>query len=309
MTALRLARGITGRDAFVKFEGNYHGHADSFLVAAGSGAATHGHPSSPGVPAALASLTRLAPYNDLAAVEAIFARESSEIAAVIVEPIAGNIGCVPPEPGFLEGLRALCTEHGALLIFDEVMTGFRVHPRSAQALYGITPDLTTLGKIVGGGMPVGAVTGARSHLEQLSPTGPIYQAGTLSGNPLSVAAGLALLDLLAEREDEIYPALERTTARLCAGISAALTEHGIEHTTPRVGSMFSLYFRGEPVRNFEDAKASDGDRFKTLFHGLLERGVALAPSPFEAGFVGTAHDDEAIDTTIAAVAEIAPTLG
>ncbi len=308
MTALRLARGITGRDAFVKFEGNYHGHGDSFLVAAGSGAATHGHPSSPGVPAALAALTRLAPYNDLGAVEAIFERDASEIAAVIVEPIAGNIGCVPPVAGFLDGLRRLCSEHGALLIFDEVMTGFRVHPNGAQALYGITPDLTTLGKIIGGGMPVGAVAGPRQHLERLSPTGEIYQAGTLSGNPLSVAAGLALLDLLADGEQEIYPTLDARTARLCAGISEALEAAGIPHTTPRVGSMFSVYFRGEPVRNFADARAADADRFRRFFHGLLDRGISLAPSPFEAGFVSLAHDDDAIEETIAAVGAVAPQL-
>ena len=305
MTALRLARGITGRDAFIKFEGNYHGHADSFLVAAGSGAATHGHPSSPGVPAALAELTRLAPFNDLAAVEKIFAADRDAIAAVIVEPIAGNIGCVPPVPGFLEGLRELCTKHGAMLIFDEVMTGFRVHPRCAQTLYGVTPDITTLGKIVGGGMPVGAVVGPKKTMEQLSPTGPIYQAGTLSGNPLSVAAGLALLDELAARETEIYPTLENYAKRLVEGIGAAFDAHGIEHTLPRVGSMFSIYFRKDPVTNFEHAKESDAERFKTLFHGLLDRGVNLAPSPFEAAFVSESHDAEAIDETIEAFREVA----
>lgn len=308
MTALRLARGITGRDAFIKFEGNYHGHADSFLVAAGSGAATHGHPSSPGVPAALAELTRLAPFNDLEAVRAIFSGSPEEIAAVIVEPIAGNIGCVPPVPGFLEGLRDLCREHGALLIFDEVMTGFRVHPRGAQGLYGVTPDITTLGKIVGGGMPVGAIAASREVMEQLSPTGPIYQAGTLSGNPLSVAAGLALLDALAEDEETIYERLEQAARRLTDGIAGVLAARDIPHTLPRVGSMFSLYFRAEPVRNFDDARAADGDRFRVLFHGLLERGVALAPSPFEAGFVSAAHDDGAIDETIEAFRAVAPHL-
>ena len=300
MTALRLARGITGRDAFLKFEGNYHGHGDSFLVAAGSGAATHGHPSSPGVPPALASLTRLAPFNDLAAVEKVFAESGDSLAAVFVEPIAGNIGCVPPVPGFLEGLRKLCDAHGAMLIFDEVMTGFRVHPGGAQGLTGVRPDLTTLGKIVGGGMPVGAVAGPKETLEQLSPIGPIYQAGTLSGNPLSVAAGLALLEELAEREDEIYPALEATTVTLTDRISKVLEAKGVPHTTPRVGSMFSVYFREEPVHNFEDAKAADGEFFKKLFHGLLDRGVHLAPSPFEAGFVSLAHDAAAIDQTIEA---------
>jgi glutamate-1-semialdehyde 2,1-aminomutase len=307
MTALRLARGITGRDTLIVFEGNYHGHADSFLVAAGSGAATHGHPSSPGVPAALAALTRVATYNDLASVEAIVGEDGERIAAIFVEPVAGNIGCVPPAPGFLAGLRRIASDCGALLVFDEVMTGFRVHPRGAQALYGVTPDLTTLGKIVGGGLPVGAVAGPRAHLERLSPTGPIYQAGTLSGNPLSVAAGLALLDLLAERENEIYPALEARSARLCQGISQALA--GIPHTVPRVASMFSVYFRAAPVRNYAEAKQADAARFRRFFHGLLERGVYLPPSPFEACFVSLAHDDAAIDETIAAVREAAKGLG
>jgi len=308
MTALRLARGITGRDAFIKFEGNYHGHGDSFLVAAGSGAATHGHPSSPGVPEALARLTRLAPFNDLASVEKIFAAEGDSIAAVIVEPIAGNIGCVPPVEGFLEGLRELSSRHGAVLIFDEVMTGFRVHPGGAQALYDIVPDLTTLGKIVGGGMPIGAIAGPRSVMEQLSPTGPIYQAGTLSGNPLSVAAGLALLEELSRGEEEIYPALEAKTSKLVAGISSALRQHSIPHVTPQVGSMFSVYFREDPVLNFDDAKFSDGERFRIFFHGLLEHGIALAPSPFEAAFVGMAHDDAAIEETISAVETVAALL-
>ncbi|MEM7165931.1 MAG: glutamate-1-semialdehyde 2,1-aminomutase [Planctomycetota bacterium] len=301
MTAIRLARGATGRDKIVKFEGCYHGHADSFLVAAGSGAATHGHPSSPGVPAALAELTLTAPFNDAAAVEALFAQHGPEIAAVIVEPIAGNIGLVPPVPGFLETLRSQATEHGAVLIFDEVMTGFRVHPQSAQGLCGVTPDLTTLGKIIGGGLPVGAIVGPRNLMEQLSPTGPIYQAGTLSGNPLSVAAGLAQLQELHKNSADIYATLERQAARLTEGVTAALSSKGIAHQMPRAGSMFALYFRAEPVRNFDDAKAADAELFRSYFHSLLASGVAVAPSPFEAGFVSTAHDDAAIDATVAAV--------
>lgn len=305
MTALRLARGITGRDAFLKFEGCYHGHADSFLVAAGSGAATHGHPSSPGVPASLAQLTRTAPFNDLEAVAAHFEELDGELAAVIVEPVAGNMGCIPPVPGFLEGLREITKRHGALLIFDEVMTGFRVHPGGAQAAYGVDPDLTTLGKIIGGGLPVGAVTGSREHMEQLSPTGKIYQAGTLSGNPLSVAAGLAMLRVLADREGEIYPTLERRTSRLVEGWSAALTKHGIGHYTTQLGSMFGLFFRSDPVHNFGDACAADTNQFRRFFHGMLEAGIYLAPSAFEAGFVSYAHDDEAIEKSIQAVEGLA----
>lgn len=300
MTAIRLARGATGRDKIVKFEGCYHGHADSFLVAAGSGAATHGHPSSPGVPAALAALTLTARFNDAQGVADLFAQDGDQIAAVIVEPIAGNIGCVPPAPGFLEELRRITQAHGALLIFDEVMTGFRVHPQSAQGLYGVAPDLTTLGKIIGGGLPVGAVAGPRNYMEQLSPTGPIYQAGTLSGNPLSVAAGLAQLRELHENSDEIYARLEQQTARLVAGLSEVFSAKGIAHQLPRVGSMFALYFRDQAVQNFDDAKDANADLFREYFHGMLNAGVYIAPSPFEAGFVSTAHDDAAIDATVAA---------
>lgn len=301
MTALRLARGVTGRDRFVKFEGCYHGHSDAFLVAAGSGAASHGHPSSPGVPAALAELTLLAPFNDLAAVEAHFAAHPAGIAAVIVEPIAGNMGCVPPVVGFLDGLRALCDRHGALLIFDEVMTGFRVHPRGAQALTGIDADLVTLGKIVGGGMPLGAVAGPQRFMSQLSPTGPIYQAGTLSGNPLSVAAGLATLRELEQREAEIYGHLDRVTERLIRGMESIFRERGIAHTVVRRGSMFGMFFADSPVTDFAGARASDTERFKRYFHGLLDRGVYMAPSPFEAGFVSFDHQDEHVDETLEAI--------
>lgn len=304
MTALRLARGITGRDEFIKFEGCYHGHSDSFLVAAGSGAASHGHPSSPGVPEALAALTRTAPFNDLAAVEAHFEQSPEGIAAVFVEPIAGNMGCVPPVPGFLEGLRDLCTKFGALLVFDEVMTGFRVHPQGAQGLTGVTADLVTLGKIVGGGMPLGAVAGPAKLMGQLSPTGPIYQAGTLSGNPLSVAAGLATLRELENREAEIYGHLNHVTERLLAGMGQIFSDKGVPHTLVQRGSMFGMFFREGPVTNFAEASAADLERFKRYFHGLLERGVYMAPSPFEAGFVSFDHSESVIDTTLEAIADL-----
>lgn len=303
MTAIRLARGATGRDAFIKFEGNYHGHGDSFLISAGSGAATHGHPSSPGVPEALAKLTRIAPYNDIDTVAEIFSAEGGNIAAVIVEPIAGNMGCVPPVDGFLEGLRGLTHDHGALLIFDEVMTGFRVHPGGAQSLYQIDPDITCLGKIVGGGMPMGAVAGPRELLEQLSPVGDIYQAGTLSGNPLSVAAGLAVLEVISREMDTIYPTLEMRTRQLTEGLVRVFSNRGIPHQINSVASMFSVFFTSTSVRNFSGAKTSDAERFKRFFHGMLERGISLAPSPYEAGFVSLAHDEEAIATTLAAAQE------
>ena len=304
MSALRLARGITGRDLCLKFEGCYHGHGDSFLVAAGSGAATHGHPSSPGVPEAIANLTTVVPYNDLAAVQNRMEEMGDRVAAIIVEPIAGNMGCVLPAPGFLEGLRELCTRHGALLIFDEVMTGFRVGPNSAQGLYGVEPDLTTLGKIVGGGMPMGVVCGPSSKMQQLSPVGPIYQAGTLSGNPLSVAAGIAQLSLLKEGAEQIYPALEAKGERLQAGWKSALDQHGIEHCWNRVGSMFGLFFSAGPVTHFAEASASDSQVFRRFFHGLLDAGVSIAPSPFEAGFLSMAHSDDDIDQSIEAVSSL-----
>ena len=301
MSALRLARGITERDLCIKFEGCYHGHADSFLVAAGSGAATHGHPSSPGVPKATADLTCVVPYNDLESVTDVMREKGDQVAAIIVEPIAGNMGCILPAAGFLEGLRELCTQHGAMLIFDEVMTGFRVHPGGAQGLLGIEPDLTTLGKIVGGGMPVGVVCGARSAMEQFSPIGPIYQAGTLSGNPLSVAAGIALLTELNSSSNEIYRDLEAKGQRLEDGWKQALEGHGIAHSWNRVGSMFGLFFTEGPVTNFSQAAASDQELFRRFFHGLLKEGVAIAPSPFEAGFLSMAHSDADIDQSIAAI--------
>lgn len=301
MTAVRLARGVTRREAIIKFEGCYHGHADAFLVAAGSGAATHGHPSSPGVPESVARLTRTAPFNDLAAVRAHFDELRGEVAAVIVEPIAGNMGFVKPVPGFLEGLRELATRHGALLIFDEVMTGFRVHPHGAQAAFGVQPDLTTLGKIIGGGMPVGAVTGPKKIMEQLSPTGKIYQAGTLSGNPLSVAAGIAMLSTLKVRREEIYSSLDTRTEQLVRGWTEVLARRGIPHTADRLGSMFGLFFVDGPVRNFSDAKRADLDLFRKFFHGMLAAGIYLAPSQFEAGFVSFAHDSAAIERSIEAL--------
>ncbi|MEC9475651.1 MAG: glutamate-1-semialdehyde 2,1-aminomutase [Planctomycetota bacterium] len=304
MSALRLARGITGRDLCIKFEGCYHGHGDSFLVAAGSGAATHGHPSSPGVPASTADLTVVVPYNDLEAVQTHMASHGEQVAAIIVEPIAGNMGCVLPRSGFLEGLRKLCTEHGSLLIFDEVMTGFRVHRGGAQSLLGIEPDLTTLGKIVGGGMPMGAICGSRELMENFSPNGSVYQAGTLSGNPLSVAAGIALLTELRDREQEIYPALEAKGQQLQEGWQEALQRHGIAHCWNRAGSMFGLFFTEGPVNNFSDASKADQQLFCRFFHGLLEQGVAIAPSPFEAGFLSMAHSTEDIDHTTAVIEKL-----
>ena len=251
MSALRLARGITGRSRFIKFEGCYHGHGDSFLVAAGSGAATHGHPSSPGVPEATANLTLVAPFNDLAAVESLMTAHGDDVAAIFVEPIAGNMGCVPPVPGFLEGLRALCDKHGAMLVFDEVMTGFRVSPNCAQGLLGVKPDLTTLGKIVGGGMPMGVVCGPRELMENFSPTGAVYQAGTLSGNPLSVAAGIALLTKLREDSSSIYSTLDQRGQQLHESWKSALDSQQIPHSWHRVGSMFGLFFTDKTVTNFK----------------------------------------------------------
>ena len=304
MSALRLARGITGRSLFIKFEGCYHGHGDSFLVAAGSGAATHGHPSSPGVPAATANLTLVAPFNDLDAVKNLMAEHGSDIAAIFVEPIAGNMGCVPPVEGFLEGLRKLCDQHGSLLVFDEVMTGFRVSPHCAQGLLGVTPDLTTLGKIVGGGMPMGVVCGPKKYMEYFSPTGSVYQAGTLSGNPLSVAAGIALLRRLRTDADQIYSSLDESSQLLQELWKSALDSQGIAHSWHRVGSMFGLFFTPETVINFQDAAKADEATFKKFFHGLLAEGVAIAPSSYEAGFVSLAHQQEDIHFTAEAISRI-----
>ena len=308
MSALRLARAATDRDAILKFDGCYHGHADSLLVAAGSGAATFGVPSSPGVSAATARDTLTLPFNDLAAVEALFAARGGEIAAIIVEPVAGNMGCVLPLPGYLQGLREVCDLYGALLIFDEVMTGFRVARGGAQALYGIRPDLTTLGKIIGGGLPVGAYGGRRDLMEQISPQGPVYQAGTLSGNPLATAAGLATLEILSE--PGFYEALEQRTRRLTDGISEALTRAGVPHLGTRVGSMFGLFHTSRrDVANFTEAAESDLPRFNRWFHGMLAAGIYLAPSQYEAGFLSAAHSDEQVDQTIAAAEQVARTLG
>lgn len=301
LSAIRLARGATDRMRIVKFEGCYHGHGDSFLVKAGSGVMTLGLPNSPGVPAALADLTSTLPYNDFEAATALFDAQGGEIAALIIEPIVGNANCILPREGYLQHLRALCTKHGALLIFDEVMTGFRVAPGGAQQRYGVTPDLSTFGKIIGGGVPVGAYGGRRDLMQQIAPSGPIYQAGTLSGNPVAMAAGLATLALIGE--PGFHAALEQRTHALCDGLEAAAREAGIAFHTTRAPGMFGLYFRNGPVETFEDAKASDTARFNRFFHAMLERGVYFAPSAFEAGFVSSAHGDEEIARTLAAARE------
>jgi glutamate-1-semialdehyde 2,1-aminomutase len=296
MSALRLVRGVTGRERFVKFEGCYHGHGDSFLVKAGSGALTLGVPDSPGVPKALADLTITLPYNDIEAARALFDAMGTKIAGVIVEPVAGNMNCVPPRAGFLQTLRDLCTRDGALLIFDEVMTGFRVAAGGAQSLYAITPDLTTLGKIIGGGMPVGAYGGRRDLMEQVAPAGPIYQAGTLSGNPVAMAAGLAMLDLV--REPGFHERLSLKTQALTEGLSAGAREAGVPFSANRVGGMFGLFFSDARVETFAQAVACDRAAFNRFFHAMLERGVYFAPSPFEAGFMSTAHGDDVIAETL-----------
>jgi glutamate-1-semialdehyde 2,1-aminomutase len=303
MSALRLARAATGRNRFVKFEGCYHGHADPFLIAAGSGAATIGHPSSPGVPAAVVADTLLAPYNDLDAAGRLFARHGDDIAAVIVEPIAGNMNLVPPVPGFLEGLRTLCDRHGALLIFDEVMTGFRVAWGGAQTVLGITPDLTTLGKVIGGGLPLAAYAGRRDLMSMIAPAGPVYQAGTLSGNPLAVAAGRAALAELSRDVGCPYERLEKTGERLVDGILDAARRHGLPCRIERQGAMMGLFFTDGPVRRLEDVHATDRQLFSRVFHLLLERGVHLPPSPYEAMFFSTAHGDAEVEATLNAFDE------
>ena len=300
MSALRLARSATGRDKLLKLEGCYHGHADPFLIAAGSGAATIGVPSSPGVPGAVTADTLLAPYNDLAAVERHFAERGHEIAAIIVEPIAGNMSLVPPAPGFLAGLRTLCDRHGSLLILDEVMTGFRVAWGGAQNILDIRPDLTTLGKVIGGGLPLAAYAGPRDLMRQIAPAGPVYQAGTLSGNPLAVAAGRAALAELGKDEDCPYEKLERTGARLQAGIEEAARGRGIPVRVERQGSMLGLFFTDRPVRSLDDVHATDRQRFTRVFHRLLAQGVHLPPSAYEALFLSTAHGDAEIDATVEA---------
>ncbi|MDP7035847.1 MAG: glutamate-1-semialdehyde 2,1-aminomutase [Planctomycetota bacterium] len=296
MSALRLARGATGRDRVIKFDGCYHGHGDSFLVAAGSGALTLGVPDSPGVPGPLAELTLVAPYNDLGAVESFFAEYPQEIAAVIVEPVAGNMGCVPPAEGFLEGLRALTSRYGSVLIFDEVITGFRLQMGGAQERYGVYPDLTTMGKVLGGGLPLGAYGGTTNLMSQLAPEGPVYQAGTLSGNPLAVAAGLATLKELEARDP--YEEISSKTARLVDGWLQAAHAAQIPATANRVGSLFTLFFHDAPITCLAEAQVAVSDRFVDWFQGMLESGVWLAPSGFECGFVGTAHSEEDIDRSV-----------
>ena len=298
MSALRLARGYTGRAKFIKFEGCYHGHGDSLLVKAGSGALTFGQPSSAGVPPEIAQLTVVVPYNDLAAVAAVFAAEADAIAAIIVEPIAGNMNLIVPKQGFLEGLRALCDQHGAVLIFDEVMTGFRVHPQGVQGLYGITPDLTTLGKVIGGGMPVGAFGGKRAIMEKIAPLGPVYQAGTLSGNPVAVAAGLATL--AATEAPGFYESLSRVTRTFTDGLVHAAKRAGVPFSAQAVGGMFGLYFAAQVPDSYATVMAGDKERFNRFFHAMLDAGIYLAPSAFEAGFVSAAHKPEDIAATIAA---------
>jgi glutamate-1-semialdehyde 2,1-aminomutase len=303
MSAIRLARGFTGRNKIIKFEGCYHGHSDSLLVKAGSGMLTLGVPTSPGVPPELAAHTVTLSYNDADQVRAAFAQIGADVACVIVEPVAGNMNCIPPVPGFLEALREECTKHGAVLIFDEVMTGFRVAKGGAQELYGIRPDLTTLGKIVGGGMPVGAFGGRRDIMEHIAPLGPVYQAGTLSGNPVAMAAGLATLEGL--EAPGFHARLGSATDRLMAGLAEAAARAGIPLATNHVCGMFGFFFTSaDRVTSYAEATACDVERFKRFFHGMLAEGVYLAPSAFEAGFISAAHTDADIDATIAAAGRV-----
>jgi len=300
MSAIRLARGVTGRTKLVKFEGCYHGHGDSLLVKAGSGVATLGLPDSPGVPAALAQNTLTVPFNDAAALEGVFA-EHKDIAAVIIEPVVGNMGCVPPQRGYLEAVRKLTKANGALLIFDEVMTGFRLARGGAQELYGITPDITTLGKIIGGGLPVGAYGGSRELMNNIAPAGSIYQAGTLSGNPLSMTAGLVTLRRL--RDKSVYEQLETSSGNLCDGLANAAREADVTTITNRVGSMWTGFFTDNPVTNWQTANRSNREQYAAFFHAMLDEGVCLAPSQFEAAFVSLAHTDEIVEQTINAAAK------
>jgi len=306
MTAVRLARGFTGRSVIVKFEGCYHGHADSLLVKAGSGALTFGNPSSAGVPADTAAHTVVLEYNNLSQVDGLFDAQGASIAGVIVEPVAGNMNLVLPAKGFLEKLRERCTRHGAVLILDEVMTGFRVALGGAQARFGIRPDLTTLGKVIGGGLPVGAVGGRREIMEKIAPLGPVYQAGTLSGNPVAVAAGLATLKLIQEKS--FFEKLEATTRSLVEGLNAEARKAGLAFCAQSIGSMFGLYFRASPPASFGEVMQSDKERFNRFFHAMLERGVYLAPSAYEAGFVSAAHGAPEIERTLEAAREAFATL-
>ena len=298
MTAIRLARGFTGRNLIVKFEGCYHGHADALLVKAGSGALTLGNPSSAGVPAEVAAQTVVLDYNDISQFQKLFSSKGKEIAGVIVEPVAGNMNLVLPSPGFLEALREQCTRHGALLIFDEVMTGFRVALGGAQARFGIRPDLTTLGKVIGGGLPVGALGGRREIMQKLAPLGPVYQAGTLSGNPVAVAAGLATLRLVEEKD--FQSKIEKTTQSLIQGLIEEARKAKVAFSAQSIGSMFGLYFRASPPTSFAEVMQCDKDRFNKFFHAMLTQGVYLAPSAYEAGFVSAAHGASEIEATLAA---------
>jgi glutamate-1-semialdehyde 2,1-aminomutase len=297
MSAIRLARGFTGRDMIVKFSGCYHGHSDSLLVKAGSGVLTLGLPNSPGVPESLAQHTLTAPFNDAQAIETLMATYGDQVACIIVEPIAGNMGCIPPQAGYLESLKDLCQQHGAVLIFDEVMTGFRVAPGGAQELYGIQPDLTTLGKIVGGGLPVGAFGGRADIMNCIAPAGPVYQAGTLSGNPLAMAAGLTTLNHLT---DDVYATMAAATQTLVDGMLALAAKHGIALCENHVCGMFSFFFGQDSVRNYEDVAGSNVDQFNAFFHAMLDQGIYLAPSAFEAGFLSAQHGTEEIQKTLAA---------
>jgi len=303
MSAIRLARAYTGRDKIVKFEGCYHGHSDSLLVKAGSGALTLGVPTSPGVPVALAEHTITLPFNDIEKVEEVFAQVGHQIACIIVEPVAGNMNCIPPRPGFLDGLRRVCDEHESLLIFDEVMTGFRVALGGAQQRYGVRPDLTTLGKIIGGGLPVGAFGGRRKIMEKIAPLGPVYQAGTLSGNPIAMAAGLATLEELTQ--PDFYTNLGAKTKRIAEGLMTRAKAFNIPLTVNTVGGMFGLFFTDEPVvENFYQVTNCDLDRFRLFFHGMLEQGVYLAPSPYEACFVSIMHDKVETKSTLIAAEQV-----
>ena len=305
MSAIRLARGFTGRDLILKFAGCYHGHSDSLLVKAGSGVLTLGIPNSPGVPEAIAANTLTVPFNDLQSVQAVFNEYPGQIACIIIEPVAGNMGCIPPVPGFLEGLRDICDQDGSLLILDEVMTGFRVSISGAQGAYGIKPDLTTLGKIVGGGLPVGAFGGRADVMSYIAPEGPVYQAGTLSGNPLAVAAGLTMLNNL---NDALYEQIAASTERLIIGLLERAKAAGLQVASNHVCGMFSLFFDLDRAENYDHVANSNVDRFNRFFHGMLDEGVYLAPSAFEAGFMSKAHTDEIIDDTLAAAERVLATL-